>query len=199
MHIQSVQFITSASTLQQCPPPLYPEFAFFGRSNVGKSSLINTLTQRRSLAKISNTPWKTRLFNFFLINEQRQIIDLPWYGYAKANDKERKSWLNITQEFLTTRKTLKKVFLLIDASIPPQNIDLEMIASFIKEHINFTIVFTKIDKISQKERHKITGDFIRRLQKIAEDFSATTPPLLQISNKTWKSRDELLNYIETLI
>ena len=109
-----------------------------------------------------------------------QIIDLPGYGYAKVNDKEKKSWLDTTQKFLSTRKSLKQLFLLIDASIPPQKIDLEMIKSLIAEKINFTIIFTKTDKATQKEKHKISEDFKKRLQKMRIPL----PPLFQISNKT---------------
>jgi len=200
--ITSAQFITSAAKIEQCPPPLHPEFAFFGRSNVGKSSLINTLTQRKSLAKASNTPWKTRLFNFFLINEQRQIVDLPGYGYAKTNDKEKKSWLDTIQKFLTTRKTLKKVFLLIDGSIPPQKIDLEMIKTLVAEQINFTIIFTKIDKVSQKEKAKNLKEFQNKFHNFSPLIGRNGEAeggMFQISNKTWKGRDELLNYIESLL
>ena len=205
MKILSTQFITSAAKLDQCPPPSYPEFAFFGRSNVGKSSLINMLMQRKGLAKASNTPGKTRLFNFFLLEYEKewkgvvQIVDLPGYGYAKAWDKEKIKWLNMTQEFLTSRTSLKQIFLLIDGSIPPQKIDVEMIESFMEEGLPFSLVFTKIDKASQKVRHKITEDFARRLQKISEDFSVPAPLLFFVSNVSGKGRDELLNYIESLV
>lgn len=146
MHIISAEFITSAAKLSQCPEAQYSEFAFFGRSNVGKSSLINMLTQRKELAKFSNKPGKTRLFNFFLINNAWMLVDLPGYGYAKASDREKTQWLDLTQEFLMKRNALKKIFLLIDASIPPQKIDLAMIESFVEENIDFALVFTKNDK-----------------------------------------------------
>jgi GTP-binding protein len=195
MKIISAQFITSAAKLSQCPSPSYPEFAFFGRSNVGKSSLINMLTQRNELAKYSNKPGKTRLFNFFLINESWQLVDLPGYGYAKTSDSEKTKWLNMTQEFLTKRASLKQVFLLIDASIPPQNIDLEMIRSFVEEQIAFSLVFTKNDKGSQKDRSKYLKLFKQKLQEIT-----STPPLLFfVSNLSGKGRDELLNYIDSLL
>ena len=191
MLIKSSQFITSAAKLDQCPPPSYPEFVFFGRSNVGKSSLINMLVQRKDLAKASNTPGKTRLFNFFLINEQRQIVDLPGYGYAKASDKEKIQWLNMTQEFMTSRTSLKHIFLLINGSIPPQKIDLEMVQSFIEEKLPFSLVFTKIDKVSQKEFSKNQKLFKQELQKIT-----STPPLFFfVTNTTGKGRDKLLSFI----
>ncbi|MDR0860374.1 MAG: ribosome biogenesis GTP-binding protein YihA/YsxC [Candidatus Peribacteria bacterium] len=195
MIIKSATFIKSSPTLKDCPTPLQPEFAFFGRSNVGKSSLINALTQRKTLAKASNTPGKTRLLNFFLINDQWQIVDLPGYGYAKANDTEKKSWLNTIQNFLTKRETLKKVFLLIDASIPPQRIDLEMLGSFVAERIDFAIIFTKIDKSTQKERSKNFKLFTKELSKITR-----IPPLFfSVDNISGKGRDDVLNYIETLL
>lgn len=192
-------FITSAANIQQCPPPSLPEVAFFGRSNVGKSSLINTLAQRKSLAKASITPGKTRLINFFFIsyhhNDQEiqlQIVDLPWYGYAKAGEKEKKSWLDTTQTFLTQRQTLKRLFLLIDASIPPQKIDLEMIQTLAEAKIKFALIFTKIDKSSQKLRAKYQKEFRQQLQKILP-----TTPIDQffISNATGKGRNEILEYI----
>ncbi|MDR0607865.1 MAG: ribosome biogenesis GTP-binding protein YihA/YsxC [Candidatus Peribacteria bacterium] len=178
MLITSAQFVTSAATLQQCPPSLFPEFAFFGRSNVGKSSLINMLTQRHNLAKASSSPGKTRLFNFFLINEARYLVDLPGYGYAKASDSEKTTWLDMTQEFLMKREALKKVFLLIDASIPPQRIDIEMIQSFVEEQIDFSIVFTKHDKGTQKDRSTYLKLFKQELQKL----TSTPPPLFFVSN-----------------
>ena len=131
MKITSAEFIKSVVDIKQCSNLNLPEFAFFGRSNVWKSSLINMLTQRKDLAKCSKIPWKTKLFNFFVINNSRVIVDLPGYWYAKSWEKERKSWLDFTQEFLNTRKTLKNTFLLIDGSIPPQKIDWNHIKIFL--------------------------------------------------------------------
>lgn len=119
MKITSAEFIKSVADIKQCPDLNLPEFAFFWRSNVWKSSLINMLTQRKDLAKCSKIPWKTRLFNFFVINKSRVIVDLPWYWYAKAWNQEKKQWLDLAQDFLSNRKSLKKTFLLIDGSIPP--------------------------------------------------------------------------------
>ena len=195
MKITSAEFIKSVADIKQCPDLNLPEFAFFWRSNVWKSSLINMLTQRKDLAKCSKIPWKTKLFNFFLINNSRIIVDLPWYWYAKSWEKERKSWLDFTQEFLNTRKTLKNTFLLIDGSISPQKIDLEMINCFMDEWIGFSIVFTKLDKCNQKERTKNQKLFNEEMKKIwlnsYENFS--------VNNIHWKWRDELLSFIESLI
>lgn len=191
MKISSAEFVKSATTIPQCPKPQIPEFAFFWRSNVGKSSLINMLTQRKTLAKCSNTPWKTRLFNFFIINNERMLVDLPGYGYAKAWNKEKTMWLDFTQNYLSTREVLKYTFLLIDWSIPPQKIDLEMIKSFEEEWIKFALVFTKLDKSNQKERSKNQKLFKEELKKII-DYS---PISFQVDNIHWKWRDEILDFI----
>ena len=195
MKITSAEFIKSVPNIKQCPDLNLPEFAFFWRSNVWKSSLINMLTQRKNLAKCSKIPWKTKLFNFFLINNSWVIVDLPWYGYAKSWEKERKSWLDFTQEFLNTRKTLKNTFLLIDGSIPPQKIDIEMIKCFMGEWIGFSIVFTKLDKCNQKDRNKNQKLFDEEIKKIwlnsYKNFS--------VDNIHWKWREELLSFIENTL
>ena len=195
MKIISAEFIKSVVDIKQCPNLNLPEFAFFWRSNVWKSSLINMLTQRKDLAKCSKIPWKTKLFNFFVINNSRVIVDLPWYGYAKSWEKQRKWWLDFTQEFLNTRNTLKNTFLLIDGSIPPQKIDIEMIKCFMEEWIDFSIVFTKLDKCNQKDRSKNQKLFNEEMKKIwlgsYNNFS--------VDNIHWKWRDELLSFIEDVL
>ena len=195
MKITSAEFIKSVADIKQCPNLNLPEFAFFWRSNVWKSSLINMLTQRKDLAKCSKIPWKTRLFNFFVINKSRIIVDLPWYWYAKAWNQEKRQWLDLAQEFLSNRKSLKKTFLLIDWSIPPQKIDFEMMQCFIDENIDFAIIFTKLDKCNQKDRSKNQKIFKEEMKKIwlnsIESFS--------VDNIHWKWRDELLSFIESVI
>jgi len=195
MKIKSAEFIKSASKLNECPNTNLPEIAFFWRSNVWKSSLINMLTQRKWLAKYSKIPWKTKLFNFFLIDNTWIIVDLPWYWYAKVWNNEKKQRLDLSEEFLTNRKQLKKTFLLIDWSIPPQKIDLEMIQCFIDSNINFSIVFTKLDKCNQKERNKNQKLFNEQIQKIW----INNIEYFQVDNIHWKWRDELVNFIETII
>jgi len=195
MKITSAEFIKSVADTKQCPNLNLPEFAFFWRSNVWKSSLINMLTQRKDLAKCSKIPWKTKLFNFFLINNSRVIVDLPGYGYAKSWEKERKSWLDFTQEFLNTRNTLKNTFLLIDGSISPQKIDIEMIKCFIEEWINFSIVFTKLDKCNQKERSKNQKLFDEETRKVW----LNSYKKFSVDNIHWKWRDEILSFIDSLI
>ena len=195
MKITSAEFIKSSPDIKQCPNLNLPEFAFFWRSNVWKSSLINMLTQRKDLAKCSKIPWKTKLFNFFLINNSRVIVDLPGYGYAKSWEKERKNRLDFTQEFLSTRDTLKNTFLLIDSSISPQRIDIEMIKCFIEEWIKFSIVFTKSDKCNQKERSKNFKLFNEEMKKIW----LTKYENFVVDNIHWKWRDKLILSIENLL
>ncbi len=195
MKITSAEFLKSVADIKQCPVLNFPEFAFFWRSNVWKSSLINMLTQRKDLAKCSKIPWKTKLFNFFVINNSRVIVDLPWYGYAKSWEKERKGWLDFTQEFLSTRNALKNTFLLVDGSIPPQKIDIEMIKCLMAEWIDFSIVFTKLDKCNQKDRSKNQKLFNEEMKKnwlnSYQNFS--------VDNINWKWRDELLSFIEWML
>lgn len=195
MKIISAEFIKSATSIEQCPNLNLPEVAFFWRSNVWKSSLINMISQRNSLAKCSNTPWKTRLFNFFLINNNRIIVDLPGYGYAKVWNNEKKNWLDFTQNFLKNRKTLKHTFLLIDWSIPPQKIDLEMTKCFLEEWIKFSFIFTKIDKSNQKERNKNLKSFNEELFKLWIE----APSEFFVDNIHWKWREELLNFIDIIL
>lgn len=195
MKITSAEFIKSVADIKQCPNLNLPEFAFFGRSNVGKSSLINMLTQRKDLAKCSKIPWKTKLFNFFIINNSRVIVDLPGYGYAKSWEKERKWWLDFTQEFLSTRNTLKNTFLLIDGSIPPQKIDVEMIKCFVEEWIDFSIVFTKLDKCNQKDRSKNQKLFNEKMKEIWLNSYKN----FAVDNVHWKWREELLFFIESML
>ena len=195
MKISSAEFVKSVVEINQCPNLGVPEFAFFGRSNVWKSSLINMLTGRNDLAKSSKIPWKTKLFNFFLINNNWSIVDLPWYWYAKSGNEDKKHWLDFTQEFLTSRKCLKKTFLLIDGSIPPQKIDIEMIKSFLDENIDFALVFTKLDKCNQKNRSKNIKDFDSELVKLwLKNINK-----FFVDNIHWKWGDELLSFIWEMV
>ena len=195
MKINSAEFIKSAAKIEQCPSLNLPEIAFFWRSNVWKSSLINMLTQKKDLAKCSKIPWKTKLFNFFLINKSWIIVDLPWYWYAKVWNKERKQRLDLTQQFLNTRKNLKKTFLLIDGSITPQKIDLEMIECFINDWINFSIVTTKSDKCNQKNRIKNQ----KLLDEELKNKWIYNIEIFNTDNIHWKWRDNLLTFIESII
>jgi len=195
MKITSAEFIKSVPNIEQCPDLNLPEFAFFWRSNVWKSSLINMLTQRKDLAKCSKIPWKTKLFNFFLINKSWVIVDLPWYGYAKSWNQDRKQWLDFAQDFLSNREFLRKTFLLVDGSISPQKIDFEMMKCFIEENIDFALIFTKLDKCNQKDRSKNQKLFQEEMKK--NDIKAVEK--FFVDNIHWKWRDELLSFIENML
>ena len=150
MDINSASFIVSNTDFDKLPPPEKPEYAFIGRSNVGKSSLINMLCDRNKLAKISGTPGKTQLINHFLINEEWYLVDLPGYGYAKVSKKDRNKWQGFTYQYLKNRANLMGVFVLVDSRIPAQKIDLEFMEWLGTKEIPFVIVFTKTDKKASK-------------------------------------------------
>ena len=146
MQIKSAEFVISNSNYTKCPEPNKAEFAFIGRSNVGKSSLINMLVNKKDLAKTSSKPGKTQLINHFEINNEWFLVDLPGYGYAVTSKSNRASWGKMITNYLTKRKNLISVFVLIDSRIPPQKIDLDFINFLGEKEIPFSIVFTKIDK-----------------------------------------------------
>ena len=147
MDIKHAEFVVSNSDPAKCPAPNRPEYAFIGRSNVGKSSLINMLTGRSSLAKTSGKPGKTQLINHFLINNEWYLVDLPGYGYAQISKSERAKWVKMIDGYLTTRPNLICIFVLVDARIAPQKIDLELITMLGQKNLPFVIVFTKVEKM----------------------------------------------------
>lgn len=193
--ITSAQFIKSASKFSECPPAQYPEFALVGRSNVGKSSLINMLTQRKQLAKASVTPGKTQLLNYFLINESRYLVDLPGYGYAKYSKTKRIDWMDTMQEYLTKRESLKKVFILVDGSIPPQDIDFDFMDVLTEDQISFEIIVTKTDKTNQKELYKNSTAF----QKKYEERFHKKPELFMTSSVKGRGKDQILKRIDDIL
>ncbi len=195
MQIASAQFIKSASKLSECPVAHFPEFALVGRSNVGKSSLINMLTQRKQLAKSSVTPGKTQLLNYFLINESRYLVDLPGYGYAKYSKSQRIDWMDTMQEYLNNRPTLKTVFLLIDWSIPPQDIDFDFMQVLAEDQIPFEIIITKTDKSNQKELYKNSVAF----QKKYEEYFHKKPELFMTSSSKGRWKDKVLEKIQEFL
>jgi len=146
MKIKTVKFVKSCSSIDNCPPMKYPEFVVVGRSNVGKSSLINMLMNRKQLAKTAVTPGKTQLINYFDINNNWYMVDLPGYGYAKASTQDRIKWMDTMYEYLTERESLKRVFVLIDGKVPPQKIDIEFISELMSEEIPFDVIVTKNEK-----------------------------------------------------
>ncbi len=194
MEIKSATFIKSAPQVEECPKDGRPEYAFIGRSNVGKSSLINMLTNRKGLAKTSGTPGKTQLINHFLINESWHIVDLPGYGYAKVSKGARKTFHKIITGYLKKRESLVCVFLLIDARHEPQKIDLEFMRWLGENQVPFVLVFTKIDKCSSNELRKNLAKYKKRL---LVDWQSL-PPLYTTSATNKLGRLEMLGYIDNL-
>ena len=163
MEVKSAEFIISNSDYRKCPDTTLPEYAFIGRSNVGKSSLINMLTNNKNLAKTSVKPGKTQLINHFLINKQWYLVDLPGYGYARIAKTSRQKWQKMIQDYFLKRKQLINVFVLIDSRIEPQKIDLEFINFLGENGIPLSIIFTKIDKQKQREVVAYVAAFKRAL------------------------------------
>jgi GTP-binding protein len=194
MIIKSSRFVMSNTDVKKCPEPVIPEYAFIGRSNVGKSSLINMLTGRKSLAKISGRPGKTRLINHFIINENWYLVDLPGYGYAQASKTDRKIWKGFIKDYLIKRENLICTFILIDVRLTAQKIDLEFMMQMALKSLPFVIIFTKSDKISKVQLDKNINDYKKRMLQEWE-----TMPLYFTSSATKrKGREEILNYIENL-
>jgi GTP-binding protein len=195
MIIRSADFIKSSVKLAQCPEDGYPEFAFIGRSNVGKSSLINMLTGFAGLAKISSTPGKTQTINHFLINGEWYIADLPGYGYAKTSASLRENWSKETKNYILKRETLLCLFMLIDCRVKPQESDMEFMEMLGLSQIPFARIFTKADKINSREVNKTIKEHNSLMLGTWEEL-----PLWFISSSVKKTgREELLNFIEQTI
>lgn len=192
MNISSAEFVLSSTDVAKCPSPDRPEFAFIGRSNVGKSSLINMLTQRKNLAKTSSTPGKTQTINHFLINESWYLVDLPGYGYASVSKTQKAGWPKMIESYLRDRKNLYCTFVLIDSRLEPQKIDLEFINWLGRAGVALALVLTKTDKISQSDLSKSKKTIETRLLKDWEEL----PPVFITSAEKSRGRDELLNFIE---
>ena len=192
MDIHNAEFLTSSAKAIQCPEPDKPEYAFIGRSNVGKSSLINMLTGRRKLAKVSGSPGKTMLINHFIIDKTWYLVDLPGYGYAKRSKSERAKWLKMIRNYILTRTNLLTVFLLIDIRHKPQKNDLEFMEWLAVSQIPFTIVFTKADKLSSVQVDKSLAAYKKRLLKDWEEL----PGIIITSSTNKQGREDLLKYIE---
>ena len=159
MEIKNATFIVSNSDYRKCPDDSLPEYAFIGRSNVGKSSLINMLTRNKSLAKTSVKPGKTQLINHFLINREWYLVDLPGYGYARVSKTARESWMKMINEYFINRKNLVNTFVLIDSRIPPKKIDLDFLSFLGQNGIALSVVFTKVDKQNQSETARNVNAF----------------------------------------
>ena len=191
MLIKSANFILSATGFSKCPKPHYPEYAFTGRSNVGKSSLINYLTGRKHLAKTSATPGKTQLINIFFINDNWYLTDLPGYGYARASKKNKAKWQKMTMNYILYRQNLMCLFLLIDSRHKPQKSDTEFMEWLGKNEIPFVIVFTKVDKLTPQEVNKNIANYKEHILKTWEEI----PPIFTTSAKKGVGKDEILNYV----
>lgn len=192
MKIKSAKFIESNTEWSKCPPPNLPEYAFIGRSNVGKSSLINMLTDKKKLAKISGTPGKTQLINHFLINEEWYLVDLPGYGYAQVSKKLRKTFNEIITKYILNRKNLINLYVLVDARHEPMKIDLEFMEFLGKKKIPFSIVLTKIDKLSSSALAKN----LMKYQKKMLNTWQLLPPFYKTSAVSKVGKEELLNNID---
>jgi GTP-binding protein len=189
--VRKYEFIKSSQTLKDCPKPDLPEYAFIGRSNVGKSSLINMLCMNGNLAKTSATPGKTRLINHYKINESWYLVDLPGYGYAKVSKNMRMDFEKTLFNYLCNRENLYCVFVLIDSRIQPQANDLQFINRLGELHIPFAVVFTKTDKTTQKQLSDNTKAFKNEMLKTWEEL----PQCFSSSSKTKRGRDDILNFI----
>lgn len=195
MQITSAEFHVSSSRADQCPDSNgMPEYAFIGRSNVGKSSLINMLTRRKNLAMTSSTPGKTMLINHFIINKEWYLVDLPGYGYAKRGKREMDKLRNLISHYVCERQQLTCLFVLIDSRLAPQRIDLEFIEWLGEEGVPFAIVFTKADKNKQSELHSNVRRFLDTLRETWEEL----PPHFITSSERGTGRDSLLDYIDQI-
>ena len=194
MKIKEATFVISNTDYKQCPDEDRPEFAFIGRSNVGKSSLINMLVNNKNLAKTSGRPGKTQLINHFIINNHWFLVDLPGYGYAKASKVQREKWEKFIAEYLTKRKQLLNVFVLLDCRLEPQQIDLEFMNWCGQKQIPFCIVFTKIDKISSSVLGKNLAKYKKEMLKSWDEI----PPVYTSSSESAFGKEKILNYIELI-
>lgn len=194
MIIRTAKFIQSNTDVEHCPSPDIPEYAFIGRSNVGKSSLINILTGIKNLAKTSSLPGKTQLINHFIINNQWYLVDLPGYGYAKNSKSNRKIWEEMISGFLLKRTNLMNTFVLIDSRIEPQKIDLEFMGWMAENEVPFSMVFTKTDKLTKSE----LASNLEKYRNIMHEQWEELPLFFQVSSKTGEGKDELINYISEI-
>lgn len=194
MEIKSAEFVISNTDVKKCPDKGLPEYAFIGRSNVGKSSLINMLTNRRGLAMTSSKPGKTLLINHFIINDNWYLVDLPGYGYATAGKSMRGKLKNIIESYILYRDELTCLFVLIDCRIEPQQIDIEFMEWLGENDIPFSIVFTKIDKLSKS---KLSENLKAYRDKLFETWEEL-PPIFITSSEKGQGREDLLGYIDEI-
>lgn len=194
MEVKKAVFVVSNTDYRKCPDTGLPEYAFIGRSNVGKSSLINMLAGNKGLAKTSVKPGKTQLINHFLINNEWYLVDLPGYGYAQTSKDSRSRWLKMINDYMLKREALVNVFVLVDSRIPPMKIDLEFINFLGTNGIPLTIVFTKIDKQNQRE----VAATVNRYRTVLSETWDELPQMILTSSVTRFGRDRLLQYIDDI-
>jgi GTP-binding protein len=194
MIIKSAEYIISNVEYDKCPAPTLPEYAFIGRSNVGKSSLINMLTNHEKLAKTSGTPGKTQLINHFVINKDWYIVDLPGYGFAKVSQAQRKKWERMIEDYLRKRQNLVNVFVLIDSRHAPQKLDLDFVNQLGEWQVPFSLVFTKADKSSQLEVSRNVKAFMNKMKETWEFLPAN----YVTSTEKKMGRDKILAFIDEM-
>ena len=194
MKIKTAEYVISNSDVRKCPEGNIPEYAFIGRSNVGKSSLINMLTGRTALAKTSATPGKTLLINHFMINKEWYIVDLPGYGYAKRSKESREKFKKIIDGYILHRMQMTNLFVLVDARHEPQKIDLEFMEWLGENGVPFSIVFTKMDKLGKVAGVTNVNKYLNLLKESWEEL----PPYFMTSSEDGRGRDEILDYIEEI-
>lgn len=194
MEITSAEFVISNTDVKKCPPGVFPEYAFIGRSNVGKSSLINMLANRKGLAMTSATPGKTMLINHFLINKNWHLVDLPGYGYARRGQKGKDQIRTIIEDYILEREQMTNLFVLVDSRLEPQKIDLEFMEWLGENGIPFSIIFTKADKLKGGRLRTNINAYLCELRKQWEEL----PPYFISSSTDRTGRTEILNYIENI-
>ncbi len=192
MRIQNATFAKSATKLADCPRSDFSEFAFIGRSNVGKSSLINMLTGKAGLARVSKTPGRTREINFFTIDKKWSLVDLPGYGYAKVSKAQRDQFNEFVSEYILERENLRGTFILIDSRLEPQKIDLTFVQWIVECGVPFALIFTKLDKTKPRLAQKHMNLFLEEMK----EWSDGTPITFQTSAQSGSGRKEVLGFIE---
>jgi GTP-binding protein len=192
MEITSAEFVSSHADVKKCPPPDKPEYAFIGRSNVGKSSLINMLANKKKLAKISSTPGKTQTINHFIINDNWYLVDLPGYGFANVSRDKRYEFGKMIEQYILQRENLHCLFILVDARHEPQKIDMDFIQWAGEKEIPIAILFTKSDKLSKSELQKSILRYKATLLKSWDEL----PPFFITSSTEKKGRTEVLTFID---
>ncbi len=195
MEVYKTEFVKSSSYIGQCPPINFPEVAFIGRSNVGKSSLVNMLTNNKKLAKVSGRPGKTQLINHFLLDNRWYLVDLPGYGWARVSKTDKEKWGEMIHDYLLNRENLLNVFVLVDSRLDPQPIDIEFINWLGGKSIPFSIIFTKSDKQSKNK----TQSSVAKYKKILKAFWSELPPSFVTSSVNKEGREEVLQYIDSII